>query len=62
MSGGGLVRKQIGDVVTHPQTGEQGEVREVVTNPACLLRTLVIAWQSGGVEEMDELEFGPLED
>lgn len=57
-----FVRKQIGDVVTHPETGEQGEVQEILTNPACLLRTLVISWQSGEMEEMDELEFGPLED
>lgn len=56
------MRAKIGDVVTHPETAEQGEVRDILTNPACLIRTLVITWQSGESEEMSELEFGPLED
>lgn len=53
---------QIGDAVTHPDNGEQGEVIDILTNPACLLRTLVVTWKNGETEEISELEFGPLDD
>lgn len=52
----------IGDEVVHPQNEEQGQVIDIQTNPACLMRTLVIRWSSGEVEELAELEFGPLDD
>ncbi|MCL6443802.1 MAG: hypothetical protein K6T83_10175 [Alicyclobacillus sp.] len=52
----------IGDCVKHPDRDEQGEVVDIRTNPACLLRTLVIKWESGETEELSELEFGPLDD
>lgn len=53
---------RIGDKVSHPESGESGSVIDILTNPACLLRTLVITWDSGETEEISELEFGPLED
>lgn len=53
---------RIGDQVTHPQNGQIGEVIDILTNPACLMRTLVIHWVSGDTEELAELEFGPLDD
>lgn len=41
-----------------------GVIIEVIRNPACLMRTLVIAWEDPVpvLEEVPELEFGPLED
>lgn len=56
------VHAQIGDQVTHPENGEQGTVIEILSNPACLIRTLVITWNTGETEELSELEFGPLDD
>ena len=53
---------QIGDRVTHPVDGKSGTVEDVKRNPACLMRHLVIAWDDGTEEELEELEFGPLED
>lgn len=53
---------KIGDKLIHPENGESGEVIAVETNPACLLRTLVIQWENGETDEWSELEFGPLED
>lgn len=53
---------QVGDYVNHPDTGERGEVIRILTNPACLIRTLVITWNNGATEEWSELEFGPLDD
>lgn len=52
----------IGEQVTHPESGEQGKVVDILSNPACLLRTLVITWEAGETEELSELEFGPLDD
>lgn len=52
----------IGDHVTHPESGQHGEVIDILTNPACLLRTLVITWEHGETDELSELEFGPLDD
>lgn len=42
----------------------EGTVINVRTNPACLMRTLVIQWHDSrdSVEELEEIEFGPLED
>ena len=56
------MRVLISDTVKHPDRDEQGEVVDIYTNPACLLRTLVIKWESGDTEELSELEFGPLDD
>lgn len=51
-----------GDRVRHPRDSREGLVLRVLVNPACLMRTLVVRWQDGTVEEVEELEFGPLED
>lgn len=51
--------------VQDPRPGrneQHGVVLEVRTNPACLMRSLLIRWDDGEVEELEELEFGPLED
>ena len=53
---------RIGDRVTHPQEGNLGIVVDILTNPVCLLRTLVIQWDSREIEEWDEIEFGSLDD
>lgn len=57
-----LVRIQIGDEVKHPDTERVGIVQDIYENPACLLRTLVVQWVDGEVEEVEELDFGPLND
>ncbi|MCL6547282.1 MAG: hypothetical protein K6T30_00060 [Alicyclobacillus sp.] len=56
------MRFQIGDTVVHPGTQRTGTVVEIHTNPACLLRTLDIEWEDGTYEEVEELEFGPMDD
>lgn len=53
---------QPGDSVRRPENGEPGIVLEVITNPACLMRVLRVRWQSGEIEEREELDFGPLRD
>jgi hypothetical protein len=46
-----------------PDTRRQGVVLEVTRHPACLLRTVTVAWEdTGTVEDLLETEFGPLED
>ncbi|PSR21947.1 MAG: hypothetical protein C7B45_08625 [Sulfobacillus acidophilus] len=47
-----------------PDLKREGTVIHVLTNPACLMRTLIIQWhdEQGRIEEMEEIEFGPLED
>lgn len=57
----------IGDLLVDPREGSEkrlGTVIEVIRNPACLMRTLVIEWHDpiAVIEELPELEFGPLED
>ena len=56
----------IGSDVLDPRpnaaAGRVGTVVEVVTNPACLMRTLVVRWQDGETEEVEEIVFGPLDD
>lgn len=56
------MRIQIGDTVTHPESQRTGVVQDIHENPACLLRQLVIRWDDGEMDEVEELEFGPLED
>lgn len=56
------MRIHIGDRVCHPTTERTGEVAEIHESYACLMRTLVVKWDDGQVEELEELEFGPLED
>ncbi|MCF8564069.1 hypothetical protein LLE49_04865 [Alicyclobacillus tolerans] len=56
------MRLHIGDCVTHPVSKQSGTVRSVHQNPACLLRSLIVEWEDGEVEEIDELDFGPLDD
>ncbi len=56
------MRLHIGDCVTHPVSKRSGTVRSVHQNPACLLRSLIVEWEDGEVEELDELDFGPLDD
>ncbi len=58
---------EVGDIVMDPrdaQSVRRGTVREVIRNPACLMRTLVVEWHDpiAITEELAELEFGPLED
>jgi hypothetical protein len=64
----GMVRE--GDWVTDPRTrhGRRGRVEEVREHPACLMRTVVVRWLAldgthleEEVEELEELEFGPLD-
>lgn len=56
----------VGTEVRDPRPGASGgrvgTVVEVVTNPACLMRTVVVSWDDGEIEELEEILFGPLED
>jgi hypothetical protein len=56
------MRFEVGDEVSHPVDGKSGVIRDIVRNPACLMRHLVIVWEDGSEEELEEIEFGPLED
>lgn len=55
-----------GDEVVDPREpsgGRRGTVIGVHTNPACLMRSLEIKWHNDyTIEELEEIEFGPLED
>ncbi|NMP22593.1 hypothetical protein [Sulfobacillus harzensis] len=56
---------KLGETVTDPRNpARQGTVVRVHTNPACLMRSLEIQWHDPIplIEELEELEFGPLED
>lgn len=53
---------RVGDEVRHPRDGRRGQVIEIHANPACLMRAVIVRWEDGTVEELEELEFGPLED
>lgn len=57
---------QVGDKVVDPRRstkGRRGLVLQIRTNPACLMRSVIIRWVDTGVEEeLDEIEFGALED
>ncbi len=56
----------IGDEVSDPRPGVSrgrlGTVLEIQRNPACLMRTLIVRWAGGELEEVEETLFGPLED
>jgi len=52
----------IGDVVQHPVSLQKGKIVNIHQNPACLMRSLVVEWEDGSLEEVEEIEFGPLED
>lgn len=55
----------IGEEVNDPRRppGERpGVVLDVRKNPACHMRVLVVRWQDGEEEELEEIEFGPLDD
>ena len=56
------MKLKIGDSVTHPTTNRTGRIIDIYQNPACFMRLLVIQWENGEIEELEELEFGPLED
>lgn len=43
-------------------TIREGTVLTVERNPACLMRTVIVQWDDGEVEELEEIAFGPLED
>jgi hypothetical protein len=47
-----------------PDQSRTGTVIRVRTNPACLMRSLVVQWHDdvNRLEELEEIEFGPLED
>ncbi len=55
-----------GDRVTDPRrpdANRMGYVTHIFRNPACLMRTVVVKWDDGTEdEELEEIEFGPLED
>lgn len=57
---------QAGDVVVDPRCAPKlrmGTVIGVKRNPACLMRSLVIRWNDdASIEELEEIEFGPLQD
>jgi hypothetical protein len=65
-SGVSGMRFHVGRVVFDPRQDDQarsGTVLEVRSNPACLMRTIVIRWLDDGSEELlEELAWGPLED
>ena len=56
------MRLGIGDSVCHPDTQRKGQIIDIEDNPACLMRLFTIRWVDGEIEEMEEMEFGPLED
>jgi hypothetical protein len=56
------VRSVIGDFVCHPTSARKGQIVDIYENPACLMRLFTIQWDDGEQEEVEELEFGPLED
>ena len=55
-----------GDEVVDPREASgirRGTVMQVRVNPACLMRSLEILWHNDHtIEELPEIEFGPLED
>jgi hypothetical protein len=51
----------VGDAVQHPNDGRKGVVLDVITSPACLMRFLVVRWEDGETEELEEWQFGPLD-
>ena len=57
---------QEGDHVTDPRqpaVRRSGRVIRIRRNPACLMRAVVVKWDDTGTEEeLEEIEFGPLED
>lgn len=56
---------QLGTTVRDPRDPSRcGTVVGIHTNPACLMRSLEIRWEDAGadIEELEEIEFGPLED
>jgi hypothetical protein len=56
------MRPVIGDPVCHPETLRKGKIVDIYENPACLMRLFTVRWEDGETEEVEELEFGPLED
>ncbi|MHB1611679.1 MAG: hypothetical protein ACYCT0_08330 [Sulfobacillus sp.] len=57
----------VGDCVTDPRSPDRsrkGYVVQVHTNTMCLIRTLEVQWDDDRdhTEEIDEMEFGLLED
>jgi hypothetical protein len=62
---GSMAMKE-GDQVTDPRrpdANRMGYVIRIRRNPACLMRTVVVKWDDGTAdEELEEIEFGPLED
>ncbi len=68
MKGVKAVAIEAGALVYDPRMPEgerAGRVVAVRVNPACLMRTLVVRWlDSPGeeLEELDEVEFGPMDD
>lgn len=46
-----------------PMARRVGRVIRIRRNPACLMRAVVVQWEDTGTEEeLEEIEFGPLED
>lgn len=55
-----------GDLVVDPRLAavrREGRMLRIRRNPACLMRVVVVQWSDSGLEEeLEEIEFGPLED
>lgn len=55
----------VGDQVRDPREQNRlGRVVRIHVNPACLMRSVEVHWEdgTGEIEELEEIEFGPLED
>jgi hypothetical protein len=67
IQGGGDMAILVGDRVTDPRSPDRtrkGCVVQVHTNAMCLMRTLEVRWDDDRdhTEEIEEIEFGLLED
>lgn len=56
----------IGEQVRDPRqpadTARTGVILDIETHPACRMRGIVVQWETGEIETLEEEEFGPLED
>lgn len=56
----------VGDRLVDPRhlaTRRVGRVLCIRSNPACLMRSIVVRWEDDeDEEELEEIEFGPLKD
>lgn len=62
---GSTMSLAIGDQVYDPRAQDRlGRVVRIHVNPACLMRSVEVYWEdgTGELEELEEIECGPLED